>query len=99
VFVFLAARFTLPALLMAAFRPHVFGTLKNEELLAGAALGFFMFGGYAFQTAGLQYTTAAKAGSVTALVSSWFRCSASLGDAAFAQTVSSCSRLPAIPRL
>jgi drug/metabolite transporter (DMT)-like permease len=65
VFVFLAARFTLAALLMAAFRPHVFRALKREELLAGAALGFFMFGGYAFQTAGLQYTTPAKSGFVT----------------------------------
>ena len=65
VFVFLAARFTLAALFMAAFRPHVFRTLKREELLAGAALGFFMFGGYAFQTAGLQYTTPAKSGFVT----------------------------------
>ncbi len=65
VFVFLAARFILAALLMAAFRPHVFRTLKKEELLAGAALGFFMFGGYAFQTAGLQYTTPAKSGFVT----------------------------------
>jgi len=65
VFVFLAARFTLAALLMAAFRPYVFRTLKKEELLAGAALGFFMFGGYAFQTAGLQYTTPAKSGFVT----------------------------------
>lgn len=65
VFVFLAARFTLAAFLMAAFRPHVFRALKREELLAGAALGFFMFGGYAFQTAGLQYTTPAKSGFVT----------------------------------
>ncbi len=65
VFVFLAVRFSLAALLMAAFRPHVFRTLKKEELLAGAALGFFMFGGYAFQTAGLQYTTPAKSGFVT----------------------------------
>ncbi|MGB6835927.1 MAG: DMT family transporter [Candidatus Acidiferrum sp.] len=65
VFIFLAARFTLAALLMAAFRPHVFRTLKREELIAGAALGFFMFGGYAFQTAGLQYTTPAKSGFVT----------------------------------
>ena len=65
VFVFLSARFTLAALLMAAFRPQVFRSLKREELLAGAALGFFMFGGYAFQTAGLQYTTPAKSGFVT----------------------------------
>jgi drug/metabolite transporter (DMT)-like permease len=65
VFVFLAARFTMAALLMAAFRPHVFRSLKREELLAGTALGFFMFLGYAFQTAGLEYTTPAKSGFVT----------------------------------
>jgi drug/metabolite transporter (DMT)-like permease len=65
VFVFLSARFTLAAFLMAAFRPRVFRTLKREELLAGAALGFFMFAGYAFQTAGLRYTTPAKSGFVT----------------------------------
>jgi drug/metabolite transporter (DMT)-like permease len=65
VFVFLAARFTVAAFLMAVFRPHVFRSLKREELLAGAALGFFMFGGYAFQTAGLQFTTPAKSGFVT----------------------------------
>ncbi|MGB6459848.1 MAG: DMT family transporter [Candidatus Acidiferrum sp.] len=65
VFIFLAARFTLAAVLMAVFRPHIFRTLKREEVLAGLALGFFMFGGYAFQTAGLQYTTPAKSGFVT----------------------------------
>ena len=65
VFLFLAVRFSLAALLMAAFRPRALRNLKREELLAGAALGFFMFGGYAFQTAGLQYTTPAKSGFVT----------------------------------
>ena len=65
VFVFLAVRFSLAAMLMAAFRPRALRKLKKEELLAGAALGLFMFGGYAFQTAGLQYTTPAKSGFVT----------------------------------
>ena len=65
VFLFLAVRFSLAAVLMAAFRPRILRDLKREELLAGAALGFFMFGGYAFQTAGLQYTTPAKSGFVT----------------------------------
>jgi drug/metabolite transporter (DMT)-like permease len=65
VFMFLAVRFSVAALLMAAFRPHALRRLKKEELLAGAALGLFMFGGYAFQTAGLQYTTPAKSGFVT----------------------------------
>jgi len=68
VFIFLAVRFTLAAALMALlamFRPSVPRNVKREELAAGAALGLFMFGGYAFQTAGLQYTTPAKSGFVT----------------------------------
>ncbi|MGC1907490.1 MAG: DMT family transporter [Candidatus Acidiferrum sp.] len=65
VFIFFALRFTFAAALMTVFRPHVLRNLKKEELLAGAALGFFMFGGYAFQTAGLLYTTPAKSGFVT----------------------------------
>lgn len=65
VFVFLAVRFTLAAILMASFRPRALRRLEKDELLAGAALGFFMFCGYAFQTAGLLYTTPAKSGFVT----------------------------------
>ena len=65
VFLFLAVRFTLAAALMVAFRPKILRQAKREELLAGARLGLFMFGGYAFQTAGLQYTTPAKSGFVT----------------------------------
>jgi drug/metabolite transporter (DMT)-like permease len=65
VFLFLAVRFSLAALLMALFRPAGLCKLKKDELFAGAALGLFMFGGYAFQTAGLQYTTPAKSGFVT----------------------------------
>jgi drug/metabolite transporter (DMT)-like permease len=65
VFLFLAVRFTLAAALMIAFRPKILRQARREELLAGARLGLFMFGGYAFQTAGLQYTTPAKSGFVT----------------------------------
>ncbi len=65
VFVFLAVRFTLATMLMALLRHRALRNLKNEELVAGAALGAFMFAGYAMQTAGLQYTTPAKSGFVT----------------------------------
>jgi drug/metabolite transporter (DMT)-like permease len=65
VFLFLAVRFTLAAALMAAIRPRALRGLQKDELLAGGALGFFMFCGYAFQTAGLLYTTPAKSGFVT----------------------------------
>ncbi len=65
VFVFLSLRFTLAALLMAGYSFKALRTVNREELLAGVALGVFMFGGYAFQTAGLLYTTPAKSGFVT----------------------------------
>src|ERR1700676_1294969 len=65
VFLFLAVRFSAAALLLAIFQPGGLRNLKKDELFAGAALGLFMFGGYAFQTAGLQYTTPAKSGFVT----------------------------------
>ena len=65
VFLFLALRFSLAGLLMAAWRPRVFSTIEREEVFAGLRLGFFMFAGYAFQTAGLQYTSASNSGFVT----------------------------------
>jgi len=65
VFVFLAARFTIAAVLMAVFQPRVIGKIQREEVFAGLRLAFFMFAGYCFQTAGLQYTTATNSGFVT----------------------------------
>jgi drug/metabolite transporter (DMT)-like permease len=64
-FVFLAVRFSIAAALMALFRPKVIGRIEREELFAGMRLAFFMFAGYCFQTAGLQYTTATNSGFVT----------------------------------
>ncbi|HET9801972.1 MAG TPA: DMT family transporter [Candidatus Acidoferrum sp.] len=65
VFLFIALRFTLAAAIMALWRPRVFRSLQREEIFSGMRLGFFMFGGYAFQTAGLQYTSASNSGFVT----------------------------------
>jgi drug/metabolite transporter (DMT)-like permease len=65
VFVFLAVRFTLAAALMAMLRPRVIGRIDRQEIFAGMRLAFFMFAGYAFQTTGLQYTTASNSGFVT----------------------------------
>jgi drug/metabolite transporter (DMT)-like permease len=64
-FAFIALRFTIAAALMALFRPQVIGRIDREEIFAGMRLAFFMFAGYCFQTAGLQYTTAANSGFVT----------------------------------
>jgi drug/metabolite transporter (DMT)-like permease len=65
VFVFLAVRFSLAAALMLVFRAGAVRQFEREDLFAGLRLGCFMFLGYAFQTAGLQYTTPAKSGFVT----------------------------------
>jgi len=65
VFLFLALRFTVAAAVMSVWRPAVFRNVEGEEVFAGLRLGFFMFCGYAFQTAGLQYTTASNSGFVT----------------------------------
>jgi len=65
VFVFLAARFSLAGLCMAIFRRRELRAARREEIFAGVRLGFFMFGGYAFQTAGLQYTTASNSSFIT----------------------------------
>ena len=57
VFIFLAVRFTLAAVLMLAFSYRLPRRFEREDLFAGLRLGCFMFLGYAFQTAGLHYTT------------------------------------------
>jgi drug/metabolite transporter (DMT)-like permease len=65
VFLFLALRFSLAGLLMTVWRPRVLASIEREEIFAGLRLGFFMFAGYAFQTAGLQHTSASNSGFVT----------------------------------
>jgi drug/metabolite transporter (DMT)-like permease len=65
VFLFLAVRFSVAAVLMLAFSARVLAHFEREDLFAGLRLGWFMFLGYAFQTAGLQYTTPSKSGFVT----------------------------------
>lgn len=64
-FVFLAVRFSIAGILMAILRPQVIPQMKNQETFAGMRLAFFMFAGYCFQTAGLQYTTASNSAFVT----------------------------------
>lgn len=64
---FVAFRFTLAMLVLAPAvawrRPK-----RSAGLVpAGALAGLFLFAGYALQTAGLQYTSASKAGFITGL--------------------------------
>jgi len=65
VFAFMAVRFGLAALLMAAIFRGALRRVTRAEIWAGAQIGFFMFTGYAFQTRGLIQTTPSKAAFIT----------------------------------
>jgi drug/metabolite transporter (DMT)-like permease len=66
---FLALRFTLAAVvLLVLFRGSWSNPRNPRWSLAGGALaGIFLFSGYAFQTIGLQFTTAPKSAFLTGL--------------------------------
>lgn len=67
VMTFLAYRFLAAALIVAiAFRVRL-SRLSRDAVLAGAAMGVFLTGGYVFQTFGLERTSAANAGFITGL--------------------------------
>ena len=65
VFAFIAVRFTLAAILMAVVFRRSLAGLTLRSAWAGIQIGFFLFGGFAFQTAGLKYTTPSKAAFIT----------------------------------
>ena len=65
IFAYLAVRFALAALIMAVMFWRTLRSLDRHALWAGVQIGFFMFGGYAFQTTGLKFTTASKAAFIT----------------------------------
>ncbi len=78
VFAFLAARFLFALIGLSPLlwrRRHDLRTLGltgigprlGPQLLAGVWIGCFLFAGYSFQTAGLLFTTPAKAGFITGL--------------------------------
>lgn len=68
---FNAIRFTGAALLLAliisVFYRQEWRQFSLKMLLHGSLLGLFVFGGYAFQTIGLLYTTTSNAGFITGL--------------------------------
>ena len=65
VLAFLAARFTVAAVLMAVISRAQLRRLSRAQIWRGVQIGIFMFAGYVFQTAGLLYTTPSKAAFVT----------------------------------
>jgi drug/metabolite transporter (DMT)-like permease len=69
-FAFLAVRFSLATLLLApllAWAPRRAALLHAGLVRAGAILGLLLCAGYSFQTAGLQFTTPARAAFITGL--------------------------------
>jgi drug/metabolite transporter (DMT)-like permease len=64
---FLAARFTLAAVLLTTFTWRRARAAPPRTWAAGALIGSFLFAGYAFQTFGLGLTTASQAGLITGL--------------------------------
>ncbi|MBB6444630.1 drug/metabolite transporter (DMT)-like permease [Bacillus benzoevorans] len=70
-FTFNGIRFTIAGLLLLTwlllFERKQLRKLERRILLSGILIGFWLFVGYAAQTAGLIYTTSAKAGFITGL--------------------------------
>ncbi|MBN9387064.1 MAG: EamA family transporter [Chloroflexi bacterium] len=66
-FTFIALRFLLGALTLAGIFWKHLRHLTRAELFGGSLIGLFLFGGYAFQTLALQYTTTSKVGFITGL--------------------------------
>lgn len=67
VFAFIAVRFALAAVVMAVIFWRYIRKMNARTLWSGVQIGFFMFGGYIFQTTGLKYTTPAKAAFITGM--------------------------------
>src|SRR5580693_8774733 len=65
VFMYIAVRFALAAVVMAIFFRRALRGLTRSSIWAGAQIGLFMFAGYAFQTTGLQFTSPSKAAFIT----------------------------------
>ena len=69
-FGYLTFRFAIAVLALAPFAIHVVraeGTDRRLLLRAGGIAGVLLFGGYAFQTVGLQYTSPSTSAFITGL--------------------------------
>jgi drug/metabolite transporter (DMT)-like permease len=64
---FLMVRFGLATLVLAALYGRRLLAAPRRDLLVGAGIGVVLYAGYAAQTSGLLYTTAARSGFVTGL--------------------------------
>src|SRR6266446_4399897 len=66
-FTFLAMRFGIGALVLALIFHKRLAQITRAEIITGSIIGLFLFGTYALQTTGLQYTTTSKAGFITGM--------------------------------
>ncbi len=66
-FPFLAIRFALAFLSLLPFIILNHKKIDSKTVVKGLGIGVFLFSGYAWQTIGLQYTTASNAGFITGL--------------------------------
>jgi drug/metabolite transporter (DMT)-like permease len=66
-FAFLALRFSLATVVLLLLFGRRLHNLPKGTVAASIWIGLFLFGGYAFQTAGLRLTSASKAGFITGL--------------------------------
>ncbi|HVV75892.1 MAG TPA: DMT family transporter [Mycobacteriales bacterium] len=64
---FLAWRFTIAAIVMAAASPRAVGRLSRQSRRRGAILGLALGAGYVTQTFGLEHTPASVSGFITGL--------------------------------
>lgn len=64
---FLGMRFSAAFLFLAVIYWKRLKWAGRDTLTAGLLIGLFLFAGYAFQTVGIQYTSASKAGFITGL--------------------------------
>ncbi len=62
-----ALRFTVGLIALMVLFGRRLRRASGREIAAGALIGLFLFAGYAFQTVGLKYTSAAKSGFITGL--------------------------------
>lgn len=69
VYAFLRIRFALSAIVLLTLFGQRVGELHPRMICAGIARGLCLLGACAFQTVGLQYSTASKAEFITGL--SW----------------------------
>jgi drug/metabolite transporter (DMT)-like permease len=66
-FRFIAIRFAVACLFLVLISSRKLKQLNKKTALAGLLIGMLLFGGYSFQTLGLQYTSASNAGFITGL--------------------------------